>query len=187
MKRFTVLSGGRLLSININAGPRLCPSFTFWPHCVFEFDTPGVMAALSLKSWSLHTRPLTTMHNPSSILPWSRCSSEYSEVEMIREGWKKEEEWKENWKDSPWQSSDHCVLWRSAPCFSRLGYKPEFNLLQWLGSIMCVCVCVCVPQTLPVLSEDLQRFTELPGFPIPKNKNTSDSHLRHQQTLDKLN
>lgn len=28
-------------SINIKVDPRLCPSFTCWPHCMFDFDTPA--------------------------------------------------------------------------------------------------------------------------------------------------
>lgn len=40
---FTVLFGENIFlffPVSFNVAPRLCPSFTFWPHCVFEFYTP---------------------------------------------------------------------------------------------------------------------------------------------------
>lgn len=32
----------KIFSININVGSQLCPRLKFWPHYVFQFDTPGV-------------------------------------------------------------------------------------------------------------------------------------------------
>lgn len=34
--------------ININVGPRLCPSFTFWPHCVSDFDPADLERTVSV-------------------------------------------------------------------------------------------------------------------------------------------
>lgn len=36
MKASLLYLKGRCFSINLNVGPRLCPSYKFWPHCVFD-------------------------------------------------------------------------------------------------------------------------------------------------------